>query len=235
MAQYRGREESFNGSLPGIVSGFMVAIAEGDADARMRNIELLQAVMEMDDVSLEAKISILNREDPAVFALTTPALMHAELGPFLAESVEYDMSMSVHASTVTEKGVDSETTTDAKASGGGLFAKASIGIKATVSTHSNKKRASDYSATTDMRMRMSRHPIPEGTSRMLDSMLSFVDSFNQVNIDLGKAEAARIAGEGPELPPPSEEKDEPESTPATAPAGGNKPAGGGAQKGGPAV
>ena len=207
MAQYRGRERSFNNSLPGIVSSFMVSIAEGDADARMRNVELLQAVMEMDDVSLEAKIAILNREDPAVFALTTPALMHAELGPFLAESVELDMSMTVHASTVEEKGVDSSTTTDVKASGGSLFAKASVGIKATVSTHSNKKRASDYGATTDMRLRMSRHPIPEGTSKILDSMLSFTDSFNQINIDLGKAEAAKIAGGDPSLPPPSKEED----------------------------
>ena len=201
MAQYAHREKSFNNSLPGIVSGFMVSVAEGDADARMRNVELLQAVMKMDDVSLEAKISILNREDPAVFALTTPALMHAELRPFLAEFVEMDMSMNVHASTVEEKSVDSKT--DAKASGGGLFAKASI--QATVSTHSSKKRASDYSATTDMRMRMSRHGAVEGTSRTLDALLQFTDAFNQVNIDLGKAEAARIAGEGPSLPEPSEE------------------------------
>ena len=175
----------------------------------MRNVELLQEVMKMDDVSLEAKIKILNREDPAVFALTTPALMHAELRP-VPRGVRRvgHVHERWNASTAERRRVWilRLRRTRRPAAADFLQRRASASRRRLRRTP-RKKRASDYSASTDMRMRMSRHPIPEGTSKCLDALLSFTDSFNQVNIDLGKAEAAQIAGEGPSLPEPSPEDD----------------------------
>ena len=136
-----------------------------------------------------------------VLSTSLPAAIYIEPRPFLAESVKFNMSMNVSASTVEENVKDS-----AKEVSGTLGFKigpfrGSGSLKATSSTHSSKKRASDYSSTTDMELVMTRHPLAEGYAKSMDTMNKFADAINQINIKLAEAEASRImAQDQPQLP-----------------------------------
>ena len=203
MAQYAKREEQFNQDLPGIVGNFMMAVSKADGMARMQAVEIIQQVLELPNVTLEQKIGILNSDKPLVYAASLPAVLVSEIRPLLAEEVDLDMSMSVHAATSVTQDVDSQTEVSGSGSAKvGIF-KFSTSMKASVSTHSSKKRESDYTATTDMRLKMRRHPIPEGLAKVLDSMNEVTKAANEINVALAKREIDRMLDEdNPQLPDP---------------------------------
>ena len=220
MAEYSNREKRFNDSLPGIVGSFIMSVSLSDAAARMANVGIVQQILNLPNVSVQEKIDILNRDKPLVFAADHPAAMYAETRPFLPESATLKMSMSVSASTFSEKSLDSSSEGSGKATFGfGLF-KGEIGMKANVSTHSSQKRESDYSATTDMELVMSRHPLPEGFAQTLQAMGEFAKAGNAINLALAQQEISRAANadelklpEDTKQPEPDEAEGEEAETP----------------------
>ena len=169
MPQYEGREKRFNQDLPGIVGNFMTAVSMADGKARMQDLAIVQEIAKMPNVELSQKIELLTQTKPVVYKSSIPALAAVESRPFLAETVDLEMSMNVSASTTDEKSVDSKTDVATQFSfRAGLF-RASGSMKASVSTHSSKKRQSDYSATTDMKLHMIRHPLAEGLAKAIDT------------------------------------------------------------------
>ena len=206
MAEYAEREQKFNQDLPGTVGQFMLAVSQADGTARMQAVEITDQILKLPNITLEQKISILNSDDPLVYAASLPAVVVAEARPLLAEEVDLNMSMTVHAATTTQQDVDSQT--DVSGTGSfraGLF-KFSTTMKASVATHSSKKRESDYTATTDMHLKMRRHPLPEGLAKVLDSMNEVCKAANEVNVALAKREIDRsIEEDNLQLPAPSEE------------------------------
>ena len=211
MAEYAEREKRFNNDLPKTVGNFMMAVSMADGMARMQSVEITRQILALPNVTLKQKIDILNRDKPLVYAASLPAVTFAETRPLLAETADLEMSMNVTASTTEEKSVDSSSEGSGKATFGfGLF-KAEIGIKASVSTHSSKKRKSDYSATTDMKLHMARHPLPEGLALQLDAMNAVATACNEINVALAKAEASRIGNDDAAvLPEDTPEEDQPE-------------------------
>ena len=203
--QYAGRERKFNQDLPATVGQFMLAVSNADGVARMQAVEITDQILKLPNITLEQKIGILNHDDPLVYAASLPAVTIAEARPLLAEEVDLDMSMTVHAATAITKDVDSQI--DASGTGSfraGLF-KFSTTMKASVATHSSKKRESDYTATTDMRLKMRRHPLPEGLAKVLDAMNEVAKAANEVNVALAKREVDRMIEEdNPQLPKASE-------------------------------
>ena len=201
MAEYEERERQFNESLPGIVGNFMTAVCLADGRARMQAVEVTRQILELPNLDIQQKIGILNREDPLVFAQSLPSVIVSEPRPFLADTVDLEMSMTVSASTMSESSKDGER--EIGGSGGfkiGPFS-GSMSIKANTSTHSTKKRASDYSATTDMKLHMIRHPLSEGLAKSIDAMNEIGISMAQLNIGLANREVTRIAAEeDPQLP-----------------------------------
>ena len=212
MAEYAQREQRFNDSLAARVGGFMLSVSQADGVARMQDIGITQAILKLPNVTLEQKMDILNRDKPIVLAASHPAVLYAETRPFLAERVELSMSMAVHAATSEEKSVDSTSEGEGKATFGfGLF-KGSIGMKASVSTHSNKKRDSDYTATTDMKLIMSRHPAPEGLSKVVEMLGETAKATNDINVALARRELDRLINEEDlQLPEPTPEEGEGET------------------------
>ena len=198
------RENRFNNTLAGRVGGFMKAVSLADGDARMQSVGITQAILEMPNVTLAQKIDILNRKDPLVYAASLPAVLVAEARPLLAETVDLEMSMTVSAHTEAEKSVDSKTSGSAKVSFGfGLF-KGTAQMSSEVSTHSKNKRTSDYSSTTDMKLHMARHPLPEGLAKTLDSMASVTESANKINEAIIRQKLESIAQEPMEVPTEAE-------------------------------
>ena len=209
MAEYAEREKRFNNSLPEIVGNFMRSVSRADGEARMESVEITKAIVEMPNITLEQKIDILNRNQPFVYAASLPSVTYAEPRPFLAEEITLEMSMNVSAHTETEKSVDSLSEGHGEATFGWGFIKGKIGMKASVSTHSNKKRSSDYSATTDMKLRMTRHPLPEGLAKTLDAMNDIQKAVNEINVAIALQEIASLANEKDlQLPEPTTEPEE---------------------------
>ena len=182
MAEYAGREQKFYRSAPGIIAATVEGVAFADAAARMKDIEILQTFLDLPNISLEQKVSILGNPDPLVFASELPAILVGQTAPFLMDSFKQNMSMTVHASQEHERSVDSETETHVKGSGGLPWAKVSASVDASVSTHSGHKRASDYSATIDIEFTMARQPASEGTSKILDILGKLQDKANEINL-----------------------------------------------------
>ena len=207
MAEYQQREDRFNDSLPARVGSFMLAVSMADGLARMQSVEITKQILEMPNVTLEQKIDILNRDEPLVYAASMPSVTYAEPRPLLAESVDLEMSMNVSASTEETKDLDSTSEGHGEATFGWGFIKGKIGMKASVSTHSSKKRTSDYSATTDMKLHMIRHPLPEGLAKTLDSMNEVAKACNDINVAIARQEITRLVNEeNPQLPKAKKEE-----------------------------
>ena len=207
IAEYEERERRYNESLPGIVGNFMTSVSLADGQARMKDVEITRQILDLPNVTLEQKIDLLHRDQPMVLSTSLPAAIYIEPRPFLAESVKFNMSMNVSAGTIEEDVKDSAR----EGSGTAGFKvgpfRGSMSMKASSSTHSSKKRTSDYSATTDMELVMTRHPLPEGYAKSMDTMNRFADAINQINIKLAEAEASRImAQDNPELPSEAREQ-----------------------------
>ena len=203
MAEYEARENRFNDSLAGRVGGFLKSVSLADGEARMQDVGIVQEIAKMDNVEFEQKIQMLTQEKPMLYKSSIPALAVVESRPLLAETVDLEMSMNVSASTTDEsskdKNLDSDTQIDTELSGRlGLFKigiKAHQGIKASNATHSSRKRQSDYSATTDMKLHMTRHPIAEGLAKAIDTQNAILQAAAEVNLAIVQANIDRSVNE----------------------------------------
>ena len=223
MAEYAGREKKFYRSAPGIIASTVEGVAFADASARMKDIEVLQAFLDLPNVTLEQKIAILGNPDPLVFAADYPAILIAQTRPFLLDTFKQNMSMTVHAAQEHEDSVDSKTDTQAKGSYGLPWAKVSVSVDASVSTHSGNKRKSDYGATVDIEFTMARQPDSEGTSKIHDILGKLQDKANEINLKRMTAGLETMDEEVKEVPRESNfESKRPEPEPVAAGAGGAK-------------
>ena len=182
MAEYANREKQFYKSAPGIIASTVEGVAFADASARMKDVEILQAFLDLPNVSLEQKISILGNPDPLVFAAEYPAILIAQTRPFLLDTFKQNMSMTVHASQESDKSVDSKTDTKVSGRYGLPWAKVNASVEASVSTHSGNKRKSDYGATVDIEFTMARQADAEGTSKIHDILGKLQDTANEINL-----------------------------------------------------
>lgn len=198
--QYAEREKRFNDSLPGTVGAFMLAVSLADGEARKNAVAITKQILEMPNIEISQKLALLDSPDPLVYSRTLPAVTYAEPRPFLAEEATLAMSMTVSASTVEENSLDVATEASGSARiGFGLWS-ASMSMKANVSKHSSGKRSSDYSATTDMNLKMVRHPLPEGLAKTLDSMNAQAAAIDEINLALARRKIDEIANSGAQLP-----------------------------------
>ena len=204
--QYAGREQKFNDTLPAIVGNFMTAVSHADGLARKESVAITKEIMELPNIEISQKMTLLNSSDPIMYSRTLPAVTYAEPRPLLAESVTLSMSMTVSASTTEESSRETSSEASVSASAGYLFWSGSFSMKASVSTHSSHKRTSDYSATTDMELRMVRHPLPEGLAKTLDSMNEQAKAIDEINLAFARQKISEIANQDDAALPSGEEE-----------------------------
>ena len=224
MAEYEARENRFNDSLAGRVGGFLKSVSLADGEARMQDVGIVQEIAKMPNVEFEQKIQMITQEKPMLYKSSIPALAAVESRPLLAETVDLEMSMNVSASTTeesgSEKSVDSDTQAEVKFEARiGLFKIGGTvhqGIKAHNSTHSSKKRQSDYSSTTDMKMHMTRHPIAEGLAKAIDTQNAILQAAAQADLAIINANIERSINQTEETPVLPEDEVEEEAVESTA-------------------
>ena len=211
MAEYEARENRFNDSLAGRVGGFLKSVSLADGEARMQDVGIIQEIAKMPNVEFEQKIQMITQERPMLYKSSIPALAAVESRPLLAETVDLEMSMNVSASTTEESSKDKSMESDTQVKVDfsariGLFKIGGTvhqGIKATNSTHSSKKRQSDYSATTDMKLHMTRHPLAEGLAKAIDTQNAIMQAAAEADLAIVKANIDRSINaveEDPVLP-----------------------------------
>ena len=211
MAEYEARENRFNDSLAGRVGGFLKSIGLADGETRMQDVGIIQEIAKLPNVEFEQKIQMITQEKPLIYKSSIPALAAVESRPLLAETVDLEMSMNVSASTTEEsskdKSVETDTQADVKFSARiGFFRIGGTvhqGVKASNSNHSSRKRKSDYSATTDMKLHMTRHPIAEGLAKAIDTQNAILQAVAEADLAIVKANIDRSVNEAdgtPQLP-----------------------------------
>ena len=200
MAEYEERERAFNASLPGIFSRYGKSLVIADAEGKMQYLQFVQAVFAQDNFTVEQKISILNSQNPLTIGLSIPAASVVDMSPFGMDEAKLKMSMTIHASDVSAQTLDSESEAEGTGSiGWGPF-KASVRVKASVSTHSERKRSSDYTATTDAELTMRRQNTPEALSKIMDMFSEVTQDAMKINQEIitsqGEAASNEVATQG---------------------------------------
>jgi hypothetical protein len=76
----------------------------------------------------------------------------------------------------------------------GPFGKIGVSIKANVSVSNERKRSSDYRATTEVHVSFKQGQTPEGVSRILDSVNGTVAKSLEVNERLIDAKSRQLMG-----------------------------------------
>lgn len=169
MAEYGQRERRFNKSLPGHFANYTKGLVTADAEGKMQYLAFVKAILAEENVTIEQKISILTLKQPLSIGLSLPVAGVVDMSPVGIEEATLKMSMTVHASDVAETSKDASGSGEGKATFGWGLVKGSVSMKVSTSTHSSRKRSSDYTSTTDAVLTIKRQPVPETLAKVLDT------------------------------------------------------------------
>ena len=201
MPEYESRERKFNSGLGETMGSFAIAAVEADSAAKDATIERYVNLLERGNVEFKTETSLVGMDQKLEVGMSVPVISVAPIEPIVVEEAEIKMSMSVSAhqeqSDVLSKQRDTDTTIEAEVSGRvgpfGVRVKSRTRIKASMSTSSEKKRSSDYSATTDARMLLKQAPPPEGLMKILDAITAVTAKSVEINERLIEKQAQQMA------------------------------------------
>ena len=190
MAEYEQRERAFNQSLPGIFSNYAKGLVIADGEAKMQYLEFIKGVLAEPNITMEQKVSIINSKNPMTVGVSLPVASVVDISPFGIEKATIKCSMDVSASQVAESKTDIASEAEGSGTVGWGFIKAKVRVKASVAKHSSSKRSSDYRATTDAEMVMSRVQPPETLMRVMDMFAEVTEETMQINREIISRQAA---------------------------------------------
>ena len=201
MAEYANRERGFNEGLGDIIGNFAIAAVEADSAAKDATIARYVDLLSRDNVNFSAETSLVGMDQKLQTGLSIPVIAVAPINPIIVDEAELKMSMTVSAhqesADKTDKSVASDT--EIEGSGGGGIGPFSVkvrvkqGIKASMSSSSERKRSSDYSATTDARIVLKQAEPPEGLMKIIDALVSNTQKGLELNERLIERQAEAIA------------------------------------------
>ena len=204
MAEYAEREKRFNNGLGEVMGDFAVAVVEADNAAKDATIDRYVTLLEKGNVDFATSTSLIGIDEPLETRISVPVISIAPVDPIVVDEAEIEMSMTVSAETSQSDSLRSTTESDTEISGGiGIF-KVKTRIKANVSVDKEKKRRSDYTATTNARLHMRQGEPPETLSKIMDSITSIAQRGMDIQERLIDAKAQRMldaaVAAGDELP-----------------------------------
>ena len=219
---FADREREFNQSIGGTIAGFAVAAVNADSAAKdaalARTIELLKRP----NVDFTASVDVIGIEQTLETRVSVPVVSVVKANPIVVEEAKISMDMNVSEHAENNLSVKSDTTiTGSAALTVGPFFKASMGMKSTIGVSNDRKRSSDYTATTHAELTMKQAEPAEGLSKIIDMMVSFSDTAMQINQALVEKQAQKAIE--------SDVVQDPEKLPEALPEPDKKPAGGGGE------
>ena len=201
MAEYEQRERAFNNGLGDVIGNFAVAAVEADNRAKDATIARYVDLLERGNVDFKAETSLIGMDENLETGISVPVISVAPIEPIVVEEAELKMSMTVSAhqeeSSQSDKSVASDTEIEGSGSGGfgpiRVKVRVKQGIKASMSTSSEKKRSSDYSSTTDARILLKQGAPPEGLMKVIDALASNTQKGLEINERLIERQAEAMA------------------------------------------
>ena len=150
------------------------------------------------NLSVEQKITLIKRKAVTI-GVSLPVASVIDMSPFGIKEARLKMSMTVNASQSSAQTKDSDVAVDSQTSveagWGPVKFKQHIGIKSRQSVHSEKKRSSDYSATTDAEMLMERQEVPETLQKVMDMFGNVADRTMELNMKIIERQLENVAEE----------------------------------------
>ena len=185
MSEYEQRERRFNESLPGLFGQYAKALVFADAEGKMAYLEFVKGVMAEPNLTVSQKITLVKRKAVEI-GVSLPVASVIDMSPFGIHEATLQMSMTVNASQsfgeTKDKDLAVDSQTEVSGGWGPVKFKQHIGIKSRQSVHSEKKRSSDYTATTDAKMTMTRQEVPETLQKVMDTFGSVADKVMELNL-----------------------------------------------------
>ena len=171
MEEYERRERRFNESLPGIFASYARGVMMAEAEGKMAFLEFVKGVLAEPNLTISQKMTIIDRKAFKI-GVNMPVASVIDMSPVGIKRAVIKMSITTsdhqESASTKDKDVATDSQTDITAGWGPVKVKQHIGIKARLSNHSEKKRATDQTATTDAEMEIGRLPVPETLQKVLD-------------------------------------------------------------------
>ena len=209
MAEYEDREQQFDASLGDVMGSWMSEVAAADLTRQQAWLAAVQALSTPDKdgklplLTLSAGIKDSSGKAADAGNVSFPLVL-AMLGEqFASDTATLAMTMNVSASQLSEVKGEQQGSAEGEASFGIGGLKATVKVAASFSESEDRKRESDYRATTTANVSMKRVPTPEPIQRVLSAYLRIVDTECKLALAAIEADARSKAQASGYLPPAS--------------------------------
>ena len=184
------------GTFAAKMAEISTAAIKSDHEGQMLHLSYVQGVLAMPNI-------VMDQSEDIGFGLGTVA-RHDERAAITAvkvdrlgyETVDMDFSMTIgsHTEALKDTEVNAGSKTEASASGGMLWAKASVKqtISADVRHQDKQTRSTDMSASVDISAKLTRQDAPEGLMSMIDTANEFSRKMNEIRLTIAAAKADKI-------------------------------------------
>ena len=181
MAEYENRERQKFNNLGNQLGGIVTALSTADAATKAAALDRQVTILSMDNIMASANTSVIGQQDPLSVTYDVPAAVVSDMRALVVHEATIETTMNINASTEDTTAIKSENTAGGEgAFGFGLF-KATASFSATVGVDKNLRRASDYSSSLNIVIRMAQSEAPEGMMRIIDSMNQVVKTAIEIN------------------------------------------------------
>ena len=195
MNDFEGREQNFSANMGHTLGAFCRHVVEADNNAKDAFIQRVMKLIELPNIDIKTESSLIGLDEKLQTHLSVPPVIIAPVNPIEIQEATLDMSMEVSAHQEETTSVASETEVSGSAKIGlGMIGSIRVSVKANVSVSNERKRTSDYRATTDVHVAFKQGETPEGVSRLLDSINSTVSKSLEINEKLVDAKSRKLIG-----------------------------------------
>ena len=181
MAEYENRERQKFNNLGNQLGGIVTALSNADAATKAAALDRQVTILTMDNITASANTSVIGHPEPLSVKYDVPAAIVSDMRALVVKEATIETTMNINASTEDSTAINSETTAGGNGSVGfGLF-KATASFSATVGVDKTMRRASDYSSSLNIVIKMSQSEAPEGMMRIIDNMNEVVKTATEIN------------------------------------------------------
>ena len=190
--QFEGREHKFNDSVGKYMGKFTLAMVESDIVAKAAGLNRALEVIGMENIEVPTKVSLVGLGESLETRVSMPPITMLNVNGIQTKEAKMVMDMTVSASEESSSSLKSDTEVSGSAKVRfGLFS-VGMSMKAAVSVASDKKRKSDYSATTHAELTMEQAPLPEGLAIIIEAANETVRTGMEINKVLAGKQADRL-------------------------------------------
>ena len=206
MAEYSDRERDFDASLGQVMGSWMTALVTADILRQKAWLAEIQTLFTPDKdgniptVDLTTKLDFAGKKADSNIGVQFPVGIALLGEQFAADSAKLSMTMNVEASSLDDTTEKAEASGSGEASYGVGPFKVGIKVSASMSVNSEQKRSSDYRATTEAELNMTRVQSPEPIMRAMDVWSKLVDAQGQIALAQMGVQAQAAAQQSGLLP-----------------------------------